>query len=171
MQPSTMILVVLVQALVMEAHAKDPCSKDWLRFMLVQSCGMDKRHLQRKKPSVGPSLKKILGELDEEFDNWQMGIPSTFDDDYPVTTGPTSTTAADVRDKEPEARNKTPAVDKPAKGVFMRLFEHPMQLLSESWMGLVLSEPKEMPRRRAIQNAISRCCSESCDEDAFANIC
>ncbi|XP_034234027.1 uncharacterized protein LOC117641040 [Thrips palmi] len=166
-------LLLLVGLVAQEAATKDPCSKDWLRFMVVNACGMDKRHLERRKPSVAPSLKEILKEVDQEFDNYVYG-QSPFEDNY-----------EENYEYEPAASESTPErVDARDKGVvakpssassegnfFMRLFQHPDQVLAEAWMGLVASEPKKMPRRRAIQNAISRCCSEDCDEGDFDGVC
>lgn len=60
-QVASAALIALL-SLAAQVSCKNACSKDWLRYMVVNACGMDKRHLDRKKPAFAPpvSLHSVI---------------------------------------------------------------------------------------------------------------
>ncbi|KAK3915598.1 NAD(+)-dependent glutamate dehydrogenase [Frankliniella fusca] len=160
------------------AVAKDPCSKDWLRYMVVQQCGgMDKRHLDRRKPLPTPSLHEILEEVDEEFERWRLGLASPLEyrkeksEDVLVLVPAIAENRVSLNDTSDKL--DVPAASAPTtRGFFKRLFEHPGDVLAEA-MGLSSREPnnRKLLRRRAMMNGISKCCSEDCDPEDFEGAC
>ncbi|KAE8742659.1 hypothetical protein FOCC_FOCC011788 [Frankliniella occidentalis] len=156
------------------AVAKDPCSKDWLRYMVVQQCGgMDKRHLDRRKPLAPTSLQEILKEVDLEYERWRLGTEGQFDDGEKngedVLLPAISENRVSLNDTSDKLEGARPTeVALTSKSFFRRLFEHPGDVLAEA-MGLVSREPsnRKLLRRRAMMNGISKCCSEDCDPEDF----